>query len=153
MGICANKNSLGIEMCNFTKYNEKVADNAIFLVRELMTKYGIPADYVIRHFDVTGKTCPAPLINDKAWQEFKNKLQGADELMSKEYDELKAEIAKLKPTTYDYVDKNLPDWAKPTVEKLIKKEILKGGEDGKLGLTAELLRVLVINDRAGVYDR
>jgi len=157
-GICANKNSIGIEMCNFMKYNEKVAENVIFLIKELMGRYSIPANHVIRHFDVTGKSCPAPLTGEKAWREFtstlegENLLTGADELMSKEYDELKAEIAKLKPAIFDYVDKNLPAWAKPTVEKLIAKEILKGDEDGKLGLTIELLRVLVINDRAGLYE-
>ena len=32
------------------------------------------------------------------------------------------------------------------------KGFLKGDENGCLGLTDELLRVFVINDRAGVYE-
>ena len=44
-------------------------------------------------------------------------------------------------------------FGKDTIEKLIKKGLLKGeSNDGKkLGITYDLLRVLVINDRAGVY--
>ena len=41
--------------------------------------------------------------------------------------------------------------AQPTVEKLTRKGWLLGDEHGKLDLTEELLRTLVINDRAGIY--
>lgn len=51
--------------------------------------------------------------------------------------------------TYDTVDE-LP-FGRDTIEKLIKKGLLAGEGDGKLGITYDLLRVLVINDRAGVY--
>ena len=46
----------------------------------------------------------------------------------------------------------MPEWAKPTVQKMMDKGFLKGDENGCLGLTDELLRVFVINDRAGVYE-
>ena len=54
---------------------------------------------------------------------------------------------------YAWVDDNMPDWAKPTVIKLIDKGILKGDEEGKLNLDENMLRMLVINDRAGLYDK
>ena len=84
-----------------------------------------------------------------------------DELMSKEYDELKAEITEIKNEVdklsgkmiYNYMDANMPEWARETVQKMMDKGFLKGDENGKLGLTDELLRVFVTNDRAGVYDR
>lgn len=44
----------------------------------------------------------------------------------------------------------VPEWGKATVEKLIRKGYLHGGDTG-LGLTEDMLRLLVINDRAGVY--
>ena len=47
--------------------------------------------------------------------------------------------------------KEVPDWARPTIQKLINKGYLKG-QDGNLALTYELVRELVINDRAGVFD-
>jgi len=53
---------------------------------------------------------------------------------------------------YNYVDENMPVWAKATVQKLINKGILKGDENGALGLDNTMLRLLVINDRAELYD-
>ena len=61
-------------------------------------------------------------------------------------------------TVYDTID-NVPDWGKATVQKLMatpskqdpEKMVLEGEGNG-LGLTYDLLRVLVVNDRAGLYD-
>ena len=62
--------------------------------------------------------------------------------------ELEARVEKLEtPMIYNYIDKNMPEWARPTIQKLVNK----GNDDG-LGLTDDLLRLLVINDRAGLYD-
>ena len=52
---------------------------------------------------------------------------------------------------YAWVDDNMPEWAKPTITKLMAKGYLKGDEEGKLGLDDNILRMLVINDRAGIY--
>lgn len=70
-GICRNSNSIGIEMCsNLEKgyepeancggytLTEAVIEQTAELTRELMKEYGIPADHVVRHYDVTGKLCP-----------------------------------------------------------------------------------------------
>jgi len=47
----------------------------------------------------------------------------------------------------------LPGWALPTIEKLVLQRMLQGDEQGNLNLSEDMLRMLVINDRAGVYDR
>ena len=46
----------------------------------------------------------------------------------------------------------VPEWARPTVQKLLDKEYLKGNDKGELELTYSMLKMLVINDRAGLYD-
>lgn len=46
----------------------------------------------------------------------------------------------------------VPDWARPTVQKLLDKGYLKGNDKGELELTYSMLKMLVINDRAGLYD-
>ena len=51
---------------------------------------------------------------------------------------------------YKYYD-DMPDWAQPTVSKLVKKGYLKGEGGGVLDLTEDILKVLVVNDRAGCY--
>lgn len=46
---------------------------------------------------------------------------------------------------------DIPDWGRPTVDKLIKKGYLKGEGENDLNLEEYMLRGLVINDRAGLY--
>ncbi len=46
---------------------------------------------------------------------------------------------------------DMPDWAKPTVQKLMDKAILVGDENGHLNLSMDMVRILVILDRAGVF--
>lgn len=79
--ICTNSNSIGIEMCsrkyaNGTYYfKEQTINNCIWLVKYLMNTYGIDVNHIIRHYDVTGKICPEPLVRDESqWNNFKNKL-------------------------------------------------------------------------------
>lgn len=84
-GKCTNANSINIELCDSVKNGvikatQKTIDNAIELTKELMKVYNIPAENVIRHFDVNGKHCPAywccNMANDKLWEtEFKSKLK------------------------------------------------------------------------------
>ena len=85
---CRNSNSIGIELCVRNKgsqaadsrdwyFEDATVQAAIELTRELMKKYGIPADHVIRHYDVTGKICPNPYIynhTQHTWETFKKAL-------------------------------------------------------------------------------
>lgn len=79
-GICMNRNSLGVEMCSDIvggKYTitPQTVDRAVELVKYLMAKYGIDADHVVRHYDVTGKDCPEPWVRDESqWKSFKARL-------------------------------------------------------------------------------
>lgn len=78
-GKATNANTLNIEMCDTIKNGKyevsaKTQENALALGREKMKQYGIPIDRVIRHYDVTGKQCPAYFVNESAWANFKNKL-------------------------------------------------------------------------------
>lgn len=85
-GIVNNTNSLSIEICDDVKNGSiypsaQTISNAIALVNEKMKQYNIPKDRVIRHFDVSGKTCPAywcgSAEKDAKWKsEFWNKLDG-----------------------------------------------------------------------------
>ena len=53
---------------------------------------------------------------------------------------------------YNYIDKNMPDWATPTIKKLVDNGYLNGDENG-LNLTDEMLRIFVVLDRAGILDK
>lgn len=79
-GIVTNTNSISIEMCD-TKRDGKVMateatqKNCIKLAVKLMKKYNIPVSNVVRHFDVTGKKCPAYFVEKSKWDAFKTKLK------------------------------------------------------------------------------
>lgn len=98
-GVCKNSNSIGIEICcNNSKgpKNSKMPDandasysfsdaavaNAEWLVKKLMAEYNIPADHVIRHYDVTGKLCPGIVGwnldsgSEDKWAAFKRAISG-----------------------------------------------------------------------------
>ena len=173
-GICTNSNSIGIEMCckkdkdGNWYFEPETVKNTVDLVKMLMKKHNIPIDRVIRHFDVTGKNCPAPYVNEKNWKEFKNMITESGDLSMAQYEELKKEITTLKETinkvtksiediknsketVYHYTTQ-VPEWGRPTVQKLLDKGLLKGESNAELNLTETLLRTLVINDRAGLYD-
>ena len=81
-GLCTNKNSIGIELCTKKSggqwvFSELTTEAAVQLVRWLMKEYNIPIDHVIRHYDVTGKSCPNVknwLSPDSAWVAWKSRL-------------------------------------------------------------------------------
>lgn len=77
---CRNSNSIGIEMCCYKNngvldISDNTINKTIELVKKLMTKYNIPIENIIRHYDVTHKICPAPFVNNEArWNDFKSRL-------------------------------------------------------------------------------
>lgn len=82
-GKAKNANTINIEMVSHSLNGvfyipEATINHAVELVKDLMAKYNITADCVIRHWDVNGKPCPLPMCQSTAgeikWKEFKNKL-------------------------------------------------------------------------------
>ena len=85
---CRNANSINIKLCSRNRngsgkpasdggwyFKPETVNNALELTRFLMSKYNIPPENVIRHFDVWGKICPAPFVNSPGeWESFKRKL-------------------------------------------------------------------------------
>ena len=79
---CRNANSIGVELCSRKDsrgnyyFLDQTVYNAAALARELMGKYGIDRAHVVRHYDVTGKRCPAPMVdNPTLWENFLNLLE------------------------------------------------------------------------------
>lgn len=150
-GVVTNANSISIEMCDTVRDGQIMATeatlaNAAALGRKLMALYGIPIDRVVRHFDVTGKHCPSYFMDSAAWEAFKRRLTEDEgvETMNR-YNSLR-EIRDCAP------------WAMETVEKLIDVGAIRGsgakdeqGRPSDMDLSADMLRLLVICDRAGSF--
>jgi peptidoglycan L-alanyl-D-glutamate endopeptidase CwlK len=60
-------------------------------------------------------------------------------------------LTREKERVYHYT-KELPDYARPTIQKLLDKGIYAGASESDLNLPETLMTVLVINDRVGLYD-
>ena len=79
-GKATNTNTLNIEICDDVKNgavypSQATIENVIAFTKNKMKEYNIPISNVIRHFDVTGKSCPAYWTDNTKWKsEFLNKL-------------------------------------------------------------------------------
>ena len=137
-----NYNSVSIEMVSHTdaagryyipmETQRHAAELYAQLLRQLPN-----VKYVVRHYDVSLKRCPAPMIDEAAWAKFKTLLEEACEVR---YERLRDVDNK----TY-----------RATLDKLVEKGLLKGkggeGEDLLLDLAEDNVRMLVILDRTGVF--
>lgn len=84
----ANPYSVGIEMCieRDGSFHPETVRRAEQIVAELCRRYALdPLRDVIRHYDVTGKICPKPYVDDPAaWEAFR---QAVDRILKGEEDE------------------------------------------------------------------
>lgn len=120
-GKITNGNSLSVELCGTAKAGDRSAsgatlDNAAALCRALMEQYGIPLENVYRHFDVTGKHCPAYLMDGAAWAAFKARLKEKE------------------------MDNRPEEYAKEAVAWAVETGIMTGNADGDLMLNQPLTR-------------
>lgn len=100
-GLCKNMNSISIEIVSNNRtgkmtqandpnyyFTDAELENAVKLTKYLMQTYGIDADHVIRHYDVTGKICPGIIGWNEAsgdisrWLAFKSRLTEAEQVQT-----------------------------------------------------------------------
>lgn len=175
-GYTANHKYIGIEMCHANNEDDfkKVWNNTVEIVVDLINKCGFSINELTTHNDVslrwgeTDHTDPIGYFKKfgKTFEDFKNdviaRINGGlnmtqyEELKSiiskqeKEIAALKAKLDKVDTYIYNYIDDNMPDWAKPTIKKLADKGVLVGDDNG-LNLNKMMMRILVILDRIGIF--
>jgi N-acetylmuramoyl-L-alanine amidase CwlA len=143
-GKITNTNSISVELCDTVRNgryeaSEKTLENAVVLCKELMERYNIPMENVYRHFDVSGKHCPAYFMEEETWQAFKNRLEG-------------------KTVVYKYLSE-VPEKFRPIIEALMNANIIQGDGSDKEGngdvinLSHEQVRTLVFLYRGGGFDK
>lgn len=108
-GRIGNMNSVSIEMVSCSNENgyyipEKTMDNAAELYRILKKQY--PNAIPLRHYDISLKLCPMPLVDAAKWEAFKQRLE--DNMTGKEiYDKLNEYLK----------DLDAPAWAQEELEQ------------------------------------
>ncbi len=74
-----NGDTLSIECCHpdeTGKFTDKTYDSLVKLTAWLCSRFDVPADEVIRHYDVTGKDCPKYFVeNEDAWKQFQKDVE------------------------------------------------------------------------------
>lgn len=163
-----NNNSVGIEICiNSDGDYNKAVQNAMELTRYLMSKLNIDINHVVRHYDASRKCCPMSMSGNgwAKWFEFKKRLTETEdeEVSKKEFERLvksvneigarvtaqDKEIAELKKPEmiYNYIDDNMPEWAREAVQWCVDNRIVIGTGEGlglddtKLWLCVTLFRI------------
>ena len=139
---CRNANSIGIEMCSRKRADgsyyikpETVA-NAAALAKDIMQRYGIDTEHVLRHYDVTGKRCPMPWVDDPAqWAAFLAMLTPKNTTTDEEDEDDMVRYNKIE---------DVPDWAQDTVRALVDAGALGGVGGGNLDLSMDMIRGLVV---------
>lgn len=133
-----NRYGIGIEICYSKSGGERFLRaeiNAAKLIAYLLKKYELDISAVITHQSCSGKYCPHRTLAI-GWDRFidmiKNELGG-----------------KKMETRYRNIGE-VPEWGKTTIQKLINKGYL-AGTGNSLDLSLDMVRIFVINDKAGVY--
>lgn len=143
---CRNENSIGIELCchqdgnGVWYFDPATVEVGIQLARDIVGRYGLSREQVLRHYDVTGKRCPEPFVRDgAAWEEFKERVF-AEESKEEEGEEMKI-YRKLE---------EMPVWARETARKAIEKGIISRDNSGCVSVYEPNLQPLVWLDRMGL---
>lgn len=156
----SGRNSDSIGVCVEGDYSTErtMPDVQKDAVKEVLKylKETYPKAEIKGHGEVGATGCPGdnyPLAEMKAY------FNESEDLTMSQYEELKNTIDALKEQVdelrvkngyYNYIDGNMPESYKPTIQKLVASGKLQGNEKGELMLTTDMMRILTILDRCGV---
>lgn len=154
-----NDTHIGFEICEpkdyaDKKYFETVKNLTIDFCLHLMKLYNLKYTDITSHCEAHKKKGKAFASNhgdvDHWWKKYHNYTMDnfrADVKKKLEQEKKGDEEDMLR---YNKLEE-LPDYAKPTIKKLIDKGALKGDGAG-LDLSQDMVRIFVINDRLGLYN-
>lgn len=143
-GFCTNSNSIGIELCSrktdtgIYYFTDEVIERAAKFIAQQMKIYGLGIERVVRHYDVTGKYCPAPFIDSWEWKDFKTKVM--------EYYNGKSGDSMI---YYEALEQVPAGEQREIVRELVKKGVIKGNEKG-LHLSTDMCRMFIFMRRLNI---
>lgn len=165
-----NSHTIGIHLSGDFEQAEPTSqqiEKCALLIADICERYGLPIDRntVVGHGELMATDCPGEnlqaLIDDgtitgkAVWY-----YNVAHDVAENAVDVVATSTAAMSDggnqggrgmERFNTIDA-LPDWAKPTVETMISKGLLQGTGES-LDLSLDMLRIFVINDRAGLYEK
>ena len=131
-------------LCKLYKLNP--LQDGVVICHQEGYRRGIASNHadVLHWFPKFGKTM------DDFRADVARKMKGDEDMTEQQVREIVEEVLEARRETYQTLQE-VPAWGRETVSKLVDRGLLQG--DGKgLGLSYDLLRQLVLNDRAGLYQ-
>lgn len=156
---CTNYNSISIEMCCTAgkfRISEKTKENAARLAADLLKKIGYTSatfsPYLVRHYDVSGKQCPAEMVplysqymegwgSEEEWERFKALVKSY--LYADEHPQHEQEEEEMRYQTIEELPKSL----QPEAQELVERGFLAGTGNG-LDVTLDMIRCMIVMLRA-----
>ena len=151
-----NSHTIGIHVSgNFdtAKPTDQQIKSCKALIKDICVRYGIVPDFnhIVGHGELMSTACPGRNL-----QALIDNGTLYDDVETVEKDGGEQEGTRL-TERFNTVD-SCPEWAQPTIFKMIEKGLLKGsgmkdekGLPADLDLSLDMLRIFVVNDRANLY--
>lgn len=102
--------SLSLEICESGNHT-RTLNNAIKVVANDLNALGWGVDRLRQHYDWTGKNCPRILRDTGRWDWF---VQSVKKLLNNPQTSA-GEEEDVPKMIYNYIDKNMPEWVRPSV--------------------------------------
>lgn len=144
-----NWQTLGIEMCvNSDGDFSQTCKNTIALVADILKRHGWGTDNLWRHYEITGKICPAFFVKDVTARVygFKGAQAGWEQFIWDVTVELRRRLGEVPSGMFKDVGYH---WAKEQVERVAKAGLMIGDGDGSFRPNDTITRAEV----ASVLDR
>lgn len=124
-----NYKTIGIEICvNSDGDFSKAYRNTVLLTANILRRYGWGTDRLWRHYDITGKNCPAFFVKDVTARVYG--FQGADAGWDKFTWDVTMELRKRVGEALGMFKDIMYHWAKGPIERVAKEGLLKGDDKG-----------------------
>ena len=156
-----NSHTIGIHLSGDFEQAEPTSqqiEKCALLIADIADRYGIPIDraHVVGHGELMATSCPGrnlqyylnngTLTGKAVW--YYNQAHGASAAEPVQEQDGGSQGGRCMER-FNTVD-SLPEWARPTIQKMIDKGLLQG-DGASLDLSRDMLRIFVVNDRAGLY--
>jgi hypothetical protein len=157
-----NSHTIGIHLSGDFEQAEPTSqqiEKCAMLIADICDRYSLPIDRdtIVGHGELMSTDCPGTnlqaLLDDgtitgkAVW--YYNQAHGVENNEEQVQEQDGGNQGGRSMERFNTID-SLPDWAKPTVEKMISKGLLNGNGES-LDLSLDMLRIFVVNDRAGLY--
>lgn len=146
-----NASHIQFEICEDAtdpKYTREAYRVAAQMCADLCREFGISHRSIVSHFEASKLGYASNHADpDHWWVMHTLTMEGFRRDVQALLDGY--EIEEVDAVRYNSISE-VPEWARPTVQKLVERKILNGDGTG-LGLTNDMVRLLVILDRAGVF--